>query len=67
MATTTEIQLLVTAKDQASNTLKKVGSSMEGVARVGKTIATGLAVGGVAAVAFGVKAVKAYKIGRAHV
>lgn len=60
MATTTEIQLLVTAKDQASNTLKKVGSSMEGVARVGKTIATGLAVGGVAAVAFGVKAVKAY-------
>lgn len=33
---------------------------MEGVARVGKTIATGLAVGGVAAVAFGVKAVKAY-------
>lgn len=60
MATTTEIQLLVTAKDQASNTLKKVGSTMEGVARVGKTIATGLAVGGVAAVAFGVKAVRAF-------
>lgn len=60
MATTTEIQLLVTAKDQASSTLKKVGSSMEGVAKVGKTIAAGLAVAGVGAVAFGVKAVRAF-------
>lgn len=60
MATTTEIQLLVTAKDQASNTLKKVGSSMEGVAKVGKTIASGLAIAGVGAVAFGVKAVRAF-------
>lgn len=61
MATTTEIQLLVTAKDQASNTLKKVGGSMESIASVGKKIATGLALASGAAVAFGIKSVGAFQ------
>jgi len=60
MASTTEVQLLVTAKDQATATLKKVGGSMDGLVKAGKAVGVGLAVAGGAIAAFGVSSVKAF-------
>lgn len=60
MATKTEVQLVVSAKDQASATLKKVGISLQGLMQAGKVVGAGLAVAGTAVAAFGVKSIKAF-------
>jgi len=58
------VQLVITAKDEASKTIGKVGSSLAGFGKVAgtiaKTAAAAFAVAGTAATAFGISSVKAY-------
>lgn len=58
-----KLQFSITAKDQASATLKNVGDS---VSKVGKVIAGAMAAAGASVVAFGVSSVKAYSQSQAQ-
>lgn len=60
MARTSEIQLVVSAKDEASSTLKKVGSSLSTLGNAAKTVAKGIGIAGGALIGFGVSSVKAF-------
>lgn len=60
MAATSNVQLVVTAKDEASKTLKKVGVSLDGIAKAGKVVAQGVAVAGAAIAAFSVSSIRAF-------
>ena len=67
MATNSELQLVISAKDEASAKLKGVSSSVSGLSKAGSALATGMKVAGaaIAAVgtavsAMGIASVKAY-------
>lgn len=59
MATASNVQLVISAKDEASKVLKGVGTSLSAIGTVAKVGAAAVGVAGAAIVAFGISSVKA--------